>query len=273
MKQFDRQMRLKTQKERWTASAEARTQLMRTMETAAGKGPQRAKGTRWSAAVLAAGAACAAIALAALTLPRKDILNEEGALHEPVNVMVLAQGDKQPIRPEAALHVTASEAAICAEAVFRNQTEDIWLLRWSARLPGETEYRTSPLIWLETGVQYSDTLEWQRLGQQDEQAVVEWKYEAYRVTADILHWVDGDWLKPGQEGYEEQQDLLTAAWEARALILSAGDWPDGQAGEMQLVLPDAQMTEDILAYYLKIGALEEGAAEQEAVSAADGQKQ
>lgn len=266
MKQFDEQLRKRVQQEHWQASKEARMHLLIALEKAERKTAPAPSARRWRAA-LAVGLVGTAVLLMTLSDPRKDILNESGMLPAHQETIVQTQGKTDPVRPNADLNVKISQEALQAEAVFSNQTEDIWLLQWSARPLSEAEYQTGPLVWLEPGVQFTDSLKWPLpQSRAEEQPVIEWKYTAYRVTAKIIQWLDEEWLKKGQEGYERQQDLLEAAWEAQALILFAGEWPGGQAGEVRLVLPDTHMQEDLLAYYASIEALEKGAEEHEVVA-------
>ena len=77
----------------------------------------------------------------------------------------------------------------------------------------------------------------------------------YRVDADVLHWMDGDWLRPGEEGYAAQQALITDAYENGALVLAPGNWENGMAGPMALVLPDALGNISSLETYLAAGLI------------------
>ena len=266
MKAFDEQIRAMVQKEHWKASSRAQSRLLDVVERTQNARQRSPSEARWRLPVIAVSLACAA-SLLLLSFPRPDVqLN--GTPTEKETSAVLSQGNRMAIRPEVELRVRVSGDIMRAEATFSNHTEDIWLLEWSARsLNTENEeYQTRPLIWLEPGVTFTDSLEWPF--EQQKQAVAEWNCTPYRVTAQILHWMDGAHLQPEEEGYEAQQDLMLEAWKAKALILLPGEWPGGQAGEMQLLLPDTQMQEDALAYYTETGALEKKASEH-AVAAAD----
>ena len=69
--------------------------------------------------------------------------------------------------------------------------------------------------------------------------------------------MDGDWLRPGEEGYAAQQALITDAYENGALVLAPGDWENGMAGPMALVLPDAMGNTSPLETYLAAGLVVE----------------
>ena len=75
------------------------------------------------------------------------------------------------------------------------------------------------------------------------------------MTADVLHWMDGDWLRPGEDGYAAQQALITDAYENGALVLAPGNWENGMAGPMALVLPDALGNVSALETYLAAGLI------------------
>ena len=172
---------------------------------------------------------------------------------------VLADGETPvPVTvPDVKLSAVIRDQELIAEAAFINQTADIWILHWEAGLVGEGVQTAAPtpLIWLEAGVAFTDEAAWLLNGTQS--SSLDWHCAAYRVTADILQWLDEEHLSPGEEGYERQQELLQAAYEAGALIIAAGNWPAGSAGEIRLILPDNCEETDVLSYYVTIGALEE----------------
>ena len=106
---------------------------------------------------------------------------------------------------------------------------------------------------LEPGASCTDRAAWPAEGEE----APAWRYTAYRVAAGVLHWMDGDWLRPGEDGYAAQQELITDAYENGALVLAPGDWENGMAGEMALVLPDAMGNVSALETYLTAGLLVE----------------
>lgn len=67
--------------------------------------------------------------------------------------------------------------------------------------------------------------------------------------------MDGDWLRPGEDGYAAQQALITDAYENDALVLAPGNWENGMAGPMALVLPDALGNVSALETYLAAGLI------------------
>lgn len=268
MRAFDEQLRKMAQEERWTPSAKARAELCQAMRTGAPHAPGK---RRWHLPALAAGLAAAAVLVALAFRPPMDVQTGGLLSTQQQDGFVLADGETPlPVTvPEGKINILSAEKGVSAQATFTNQTADIWLLQWDAQLLADASQTRAamPLIWLEAGVSFTDQAEW-TLSEAlpGGQARVEWSYTAYRVTADILQWLDEEWLTPGQEGYEEQQDLIQAAYEARAIILSAGNWPVGSAGEMRLVLPDGCEEEDVLDYYVRIGALEKAQTHREVVA-------
>ena len=69
-------------------------------------------------------------------------------------------------------------------------------MSWSVDTASEMLEPPDELIWLEPGASCVDRAAWPVEGE-PEQPV--WRYTAYRVTADVLHWMDGDWLRPGED--------------------------------------------------------------------------
>lgn len=259
---FDEWIRHKAQKEAFTPTAAADTKLAQAMKVGeaywASKSRKTASSIRW----MAAGAAVAAVVLVLLFLtPFSD--NRMGIEQQ----LTAAQPAFTPVPvtlPEVFLDVQQSGNRLDTAAAFSNHTGDLWIIRWHLSL----EHAGHPLrerpketIWLETGITFTDQEtffleegDWQNEGK------VHCDYRCYRVTAQMLHWMDGEWLRPGQEGYEEQQSLMEAAFAAGALILYPGEWPEGSSGEMTLLLPDSapqSSSEEILIYYVQNGMLEE----------------
>ncbi len=255
MERFDEQMRLRAQREPLTASPQARKKLAAAMQA----GRQTTQRT-WHRPIFAAGAALAVVILQLVFIqppldptPQAAILAQPDEMASPVPVTEI----------EARMELALENRELHATATFANHTGDIWLIRWWAQPECEMQVAHQPtkLIWLETGITFEDCAEW--LPMEQTACSVNWGYEAYRVSASVLHWLDGDWLLPGQEGYEEQQDLIEEAFQTGALILCVGDWPDGTSGEMQLVLPDSQKGVDPIPYYVQAGCIELATTQQQ----------
>ena len=122
-----------------------------------------------------------------------------------------------------------------AEKTIRmhNPSDEIWLMEWQT--PDDRE-----LIWLEPGAE----CEWRT-----DAARAQWK--GYRVTSDFLHWMDTD------ADEAEQQELMADAFTNGAMILAPGEWENGEAGAMNLPLPNG-VEGDAVEIYLKSGDLTDG---------------
>lgn len=219
-------------------------------------------------ALLAAGAGCMAALVLLLAQPPAEDRHGLSSIVSPAitqTVLPLAQQEYQEAPTVTADAQLALDWARI-QATLKNDTRDIWLVAWQADMDGLPIEQPDLLIWLEPGAACTDRATWAALnGVFETPARINWSYTGYRVTADVLHWMDGDWLTPSQEGYERQQALIKDAFENDALILSPGRWENGEAGEMDLVLPDAYLAahpeQTALAYYLEKGMLEQASAE------------
>lgn len=169
-------------------------------------------------------------------------------------VLPLADGTDgaSALAPQAGAAALPERGVWRAEARFFNDTQDIWLVSWSVDTASEMLEPPDELIWLEPGASCVDQAAWPVEGEQEQPV---WRYTAYRVTADVLHWMDGDWLRPGEDGYAAQQALITDAYENGALVLAPGNWENGMAGPMALVLPDALGNVSALETYLAAGLI------------------
>lgn len=169
-------------------------------------------------------------------------------------VLPLADGTDgaSALAPQAEAAALPERGVWRAEARFFNDTQDIWLVSWSVDTASEMLEPPDELIWLEPGASCVDQAAWPVEGEQEQPV---WRYTAYRVTADVLHWMDGDWLRPGEDGYAAQQALITDAYENGALVLAPGNWENGMAGPMALVLPDALGNVSALETYLAAGLI------------------
>lgn len=261
---FDQRMRQKAQGERWGASAQAQGRLEKAMRKGVQQQKPAAASNGWPRAIAWAAAAAAVVLMIIMIHPPADltdgsaVLSAVGLGPTPVPVTV----------PQGTVDFTVENRMLKAQATFSNHTGDIWLIAWSADPSGDVRSVLEPteLIWLETGITFRDHADWRLNGQWTEKAEeTKWHFEGYRVAAEVLHWIEGEWLLPGSEGYEEQQMLIEDAFVNGALILAPGDWPEGTSGEMQLVLPDGYQQEhpemDALTYYMQNGLLELAVAE------------
>ena len=263
---FDHQMRKKAQQETLTASQHAQIRLAQAMRTghAAATRPLRSRRP-----ALAAVTAVLAVLVIFLSLqPPVDAWRREGNETQQAS-FVMANGEPAatpvPVTiPQGTASAFQIGRWIQTEASFANHTADIWLIDWEASIDHTASFKQpTDLIWLETEVVYQDVVSWiipKREPLKDKTREIRWSYTLYRVAADVLHWIDEEYLQPGQEGYEEQQALIEDAFSVGALILLTGEWPEGKAGEMQLILPDSYLAAypdaDALEYYTRIGALE-----------------
>ena len=169
-------------------------------------------------------------------------------------VLPLSDGENgtSALAPQGEAHAASERGVWRAETRFFNDTQDIWLVSWSVDTAADMLESPDELIWLEPGASCTDYAAWPVEGEQETPT---WQYTAYRVDADVLHWMDGDWLRPGEEGYAAQQALITDAYENGALVLAPGNWENGMAGPMALVLPDALGNISSLETYLAAGLI------------------
>ena len=239
---FDRELRERARQEHFEASASAEQKLDRAIcrarQAGAADRPRRRAGARMTA-LAAAAAVCAAALILAAIRPHDDLLRGTVAQPGPAAVRTavpLAQPRRSAV-PQAAASAWLAADELTAEAEFRNDTGEIWLIEWSAEAEGAAVEAPDGLLWLEPGAICTDRAVWSAEGTGAGREVT-WRWAGYRVEAGMLHWIDGDWLRPGQEGYADQQALIGDAYENGALILCAGDWENGMAGEMTLVRPD-----------------------------------
>lgn len=256
-REWDDALRRRARDEMWklTPEAEARFQDAAARGRREAARPRAERRRRLPAFAWLVAAECA-LALLLILWPARDRVRGPLPAAQDVESMQPVTQGQQALAPRVDLYATLLEGQEArAEGRFANETDEIWLVEWFAQLEGEQPRRR--LLWLEPGASCEDATAWgtARAGQ-----TLQWSYRGYRVTADVLHWLDGDPLTPGDEEYAAQQELLEAAFEAEALILAPGDWPGGQAGEMDLLLPDAYLAEhpgeSPLGYYLDKGMVE-----------------
>lgn len=169
-------------------------------------------------------------------------------------ILPLAQSHSAPMAQVDAVY---TQGGFLVEGSFCNQSDDIWLIGWTAQTG---DRRTGDLLWLEPGAACVQHTVWQDL---PEKVELNWQYQGYRVTADVLHWVDAE----AEEA--DQQMLMEDAFACGALLLLPGDWENGAAGPMQLLLPKSYQQQNPgvapLDYYLEQGLIqaEEGLCQAE----------
>ena len=256
-REWDDALRRRARDEMWklTPEAEARFQAAEARGRREAARPRAERKKRLPAIAWLVAAECALALLLILWPARDRVRGPLPAARDAESMQPVTQG-QQALAPRVDLYATLLEGQEArVEGRFANETDEIWLVEWFSQLEGKQPERR--LLWLEPGASCEDAMAWgtARAGQ-----ALQWSYRGYRVTADVLHWLDGERLAPGDEEYAAQQDLMEAAFEADALILAPGDWPGGQAGEMDLLLPDAYLAEhpgeSPLGYYLDKGMVE-----------------
>lgn len=255
-RRLDNRLFAKAAKEKMKLTPQAEESFRDAMESAPIRAakirkPDRAGALGWKLAALP----WAVVGLVMLLLiPHRDVTDlglMQQPMHTPMNPVTQS---KDVSRPQAQFDASLLGSRLHVDAAFRNNTQDIWLVQWSAQWEDQPFSR---LLWLEPGAECRDGAVWQT-GEDD--VDVEWTYTGYRVTANMLHWVDGEVLFPHQEGYAQQQSLMQDAMDAGALILAPGEWENGQAGEMTLPMPAGCGVEDVLSYYIEHGMLQDGSA-------------
>lgn len=256
-REWDDALRRRARDEMWklTPEAEARFQAAEARGRREAARPRAERKKRLPAFAWLVAAECVLALLLILWPARDRVRGPLPAARDAESMQPVTQG-QQALAPGVDLYATLLEGQEArVEGRFANETDEIWLVEWFSQLEGKQPERR--LLWLEPGASCEDAMAWgtARAGQ-----ALQWSYRGYRVTADVLHWLDGERLAPGDEEYAAQQDLMEAAFEADALILAPGDWPGGQAGEMDLLLPDAYLAEhpgeSPLGYYLDKGMVE-----------------
>lgn len=192
-------------------------------------------------AIIGGVAAALIVMLAFLCQPKPD--STIGLLPSdlPVAQLIPVTQGKVDEQPVVSSDITFTGNVVQMTTWMENPVDDdIWLIEWEPTLEGAESQPARQLIWLEPGSIFSETYEWNTTG---DAASVRCPFTAYRVTAHTLHWF-------------EDETLLQDAFVAGALILEAGEWANGQAGEVTLLLPDLQQQEP-LSYYIEKGMLTE----------------
>lgn len=257
-RKFDEDMRLRAAKEQAELTPQAQEHFRDAIESARAvmPKPDRATLNGWKLAALP-WVAVGVIML--LLIPRQDV-TDQGRIaqmpQEEISATMTPVTQPQYARaPQVRFDASMLKEEMRVDGNFQNDTQDIWLVGWKAQISGD-HAAVSRLLWLEPGAECEDSVMWQP----QEAMEVSWEYTGWRVTAKMLHWVEGDVLTSGAEGYEEQQALMCDAMDAGALILAAGEWENGKAGAMQLPLPEGCGVENALLYYEEKGMLEDGSA-------------
>ena len=207
---------------------------------------------------------CIAAVVLLLWLPVRDVTrqsviqrqNDHTTAMQPVTQGVINKG------PSVQFDMVYVQNTVTLEGRFENlEDDDTWLVHCQARLEQAKEKKpVDYVIMLEPGAECTDQVVWENIDAQQAQAG--WKYTAYRVTADMLYWLDGEALSPSDEDYQDQQLLMQDAFETKALILEAGDWSNGMAGPVRILLPDQYADEhaelSVVDYCVQNGLLEDG---------------
>ena len=279
--EFDRELRRRAQEETFDTSPAADDQVARAIRegrcSMKKQGhARRNSGMRFVPAVVVT-AVCLGVVVLWNARPPIDRLQNDPFLEAataPVTfetILPLASGaaaePRSALAPSGEANAKLEGGAWRVEARFFNDTQDIWLVSWTVDTAGDVLEPPDTLIWLEPGASCYDCAAWTGDAMAQPSA---WRYTSYRVTADVLHWMDGEWLRPGETGYAAQQDLIIDAYENGALVLAPGDWENGMAGEMALVLPDAMGNVSALDTYLAAGLIVEESGGTEGIQIKDG---
>lgn len=258
---FDRRMRSRAAQEPIRLKPEAEVRFEQAMARARTQPAEEARGKRhWGWKLGAALAVQCALVLAILWfVPAQDRVKAALPMDAPklVSSEMLPLAQSEPA-PQAQVDAVYTQEGFQVVGSFRNQADDIWLMGWSAQTG---DRRTGDLLWLEPGAACVQHTVWQNLPAKVE---LHWQYQGYRVTADVLHWVDSE----AEEA--DQKTLMEDAFACGALLLLPGDWENGAAGPMQLLLPESyqQANPNVtpLDYYLAQGLIEA----QEGLCSAEG---
>lgn len=268
---FDEALRRRMEKEEFVVNPAVEEQIRQTLRSPAARDETR-RVARRSLRLVPAFAALMVTAAVALTLaqPPRDATNGQTS---PVERPVIAAAtgaenrnvafDPAP-RVNIGVRYAGRKAEFTAEIV--NHTQSTWVIQWGTSVEhheqnGWTQARApEPFLWLEPGASCSDQAVWLAFESVPQTLACGWQYTGYRVDSGMLFWIDG-YRQPGDEGYTEQQMLLEEAFNADSLLISAGEWENGEAGAVELVLPERYQRlhpgETALQYYLDTGALNE----------------
>lgn len=273
---FDEALRRRLEKEEFEVNPAVEEKIRQTMRS-----PVMRRGTRRvarrSLRLAPVFAALMVTATVALTLaqPPKDATNgQTSPVDQPVIVATTgventnAAFDSAP-RVHIGVRYAGRKAEFTAEIV--NNTQSTWVLQWRTsvehhELNGWTQAREpEQLLWLEPGSSCTDKAVWLAFESAPQTLACGWQYTGYRVDGGMLFWIDG-YRQLGEEGYAEQQMLLEEAFDAESLLISAGEWENGEAGAVELVLPERYQRqhpgETALQYYRGMGALNEDSAKE-----------
>ena len=264
---FDELMRNRARQEKITVRHETDLLFQNAMKRARLEAvrqpePVRKKSSRKVWAIVAA--ECIAAAILLLLIPVRDVTRQSAiqrqtgqtAAMKPVTQGVINKG------PSVRFDMVYLQNTVTLEGRFENlEDDDTWLVQCEAMLDQPEQMKPLEyVIMLEPGAECVHQMVWENVDTQ--QAKVNWRYTAYRVTADMLYWLDGEALKPTDEDYQDQQLLMQDAFETQALILEAGDWSNGMAGPVRVLLPDQYIDEhaelSVVEYCVQNGLLEDG---------------
>lgn len=269
---FDELMRNRARQEKITVRHETDLLFQNAMkrarvEAARQPEPIREKSSRKAWAIVAAeciAAECIAAAVLLLWAPVCDVTRQSAVQRQTSHTVAMKPVTQGVINksPSVRFDMVYLQNTVTLEGRFENLVDDdTWLVQCEAMLDQPEQMKPLEyVIMLEPGAECVHQMVWENIDTQ--QAKVSWRYTAYRVTADMLYWLDGEVLSPTDEDYLDQQLLMQDAFETQALILEAGDWSNGMAGPVRMLLPDQYIDEhaelSVVEYCVQNGLLEDG---------------
>ncbi len=269
--EFDKALRQRAAQETFATTPKGDDVVRRAMHkgrAAAAHMPAPRKRHAWEYALLAAGVVCVAALCLVFSQPSVDRQNGVQPVAHPaiVQTTALVAQNEEATLPQVQSRAWWDMWTVRLEAALRNDTQDIWLVQYKATVDGYPVQEPAELVWLEPGASCTlsglwtagESTDWDETSAS--MTGLTWGYQSYRVTAEMLFWLEGEWLSTSEEGYAEQQALIEDAFQNGAFILSPGEWENGMAGEMHLVLPDSYLFAhpDLSAveYYTQAGMLQ-----------------
>ncbi|NCB05902.1 MAG: hypothetical protein EOM69_10345, partial [Clostridia bacterium] len=170
---------------------------------------------RWT--LVAACAAALTLAVFAAMQPPKDTRRGYVPTAELQGALAPLAADQKPSAspaPFVQMQAKMTGDTLTVTATWHNPTGDIWLATWEPmpRQDAQTWVQIRkpyPLIWLEPGATCKDAAIWKLPEGESKPASMAYSYEGYRVSADMLFWVE-DLLQPTDEGYMEFGQALYA---------------------------------------------------------------
>lgn len=253
---FDEQMKTRAAAEEMSLRAQVQERFADAADLARVHPADSPVRRSWKVRTLLALECAAAIALVLFLWPRQDVTDQDLLSQQDISSAMVPVTQPQYAKAPKVDFIVDAGQTIVLKTDVKNETDAIWLVEWQGQMKDDSA-SASQLLWMEPGTKCTERAWWQA----DGNIKLDMSYRGYRVTARVLHWMDGEWLKEDEEGYAEQQSLIEAAFEAEALILAPGIWLNGKAGPMRLVLPARYQKEHPnvtpLNYYLEKGMLKD----------------